>query len=47
MIEQVAQRGGRCPVPGNIQSQMEQDSEAPDLVEDIPAPCRWIKLDGL
>ena len=28
--EQVAQRGGRCPVPGNIQGQAGWGSEQPD-----------------
>lgn len=46
-IEHVAQRGGRCPIPGNIQGQMGQDSEVPDLVEDVPAHCRGVEPDGL
>lgn len=36
-MEQVAQRGGRCPNPGNIQSQTGKDSEASDPVEGVPA----------
>ena len=42
-IGQVAQRGDRCPIPGNIQSQVGQGSEQPDLVEDVPAHgrTRW------
>jgi len=45
-LEQVAQRSGRCPIPGNIPSQVGQDSEQPDLVEDVPAHCRggWSRL---
>ena len=39
-LEQVTQRGGRCPIPGNIQGQVGQGSEQPDLVEDVPAHCR-------
>ena len=39
-LEQVAQRGGRCPIPGNIQGQFGLGSEQPDLVEDVPAHCR-------
>ncbi|KAK4816211.1 LOW QUALITY PROTEIN: hypothetical protein QYF61_013449 [Mycteria americana] len=41
-LEQVAQRGGRCPMPGNIQGQVGQGSEQPDLVEDIPAHCKGV-----
>jgi len=33
-LEQVAQRGGRYPIPGNIQGQAEWGSEQPDPVED-------------
>lgn len=29
--EQVAQRGGKCPMPGNIQGQVKWSSEQPDL----------------
>ncbi|KAK4832544.1 hypothetical protein QYF61_023876 [Mycteria americana] len=32
-------RGGKCPIPGNIQVQVGQGSEQPDLVEDVPAHC--------
>ncbi|KAK4818961.1 LOW QUALITY PROTEIN: hypothetical protein QYF61_022628 [Mycteria americana] len=39
-LEQVAQRCGRCPIPGNIQGQVGRGSEQPDLVEDVPAHCR-------
>ena len=46
-LEQVAQRGGRCPIRGNIQSQIWQGSEQPDLVEDAPAHCKEVGLDGL
>jgi len=31
----VAQMGGRCPMPGNIQGQVARGSEQPDLVEDV------------
>jgi len=44
-LEQVAQRGGRCPIPGNIQAQAGWGSEQPDLVEDVPAYCRGVGLD--
>jgi len=42
MLAQVAQRGGRCPIPGNIQSQVGWGSEHPDLAEDVPAHCRGV-----
>ena len=34
------QLDGRCPIPGNIQGQVEGVSEQPDLVEDVAANCR-------
>ncbi|PKU33391.1 hypothetical protein llap_16305 [Limosa lapponica baueri] len=46
-LEQVAQRGGRCHIPGNIQGQLGWGSEQPDLVEDVLAHCRRVALDGL
>jgi len=46
-VEQVAQRGGRCPTPGNIQGPIGRGSEQPDGVEDVPAYCRGVGLDGL
>ena len=39
---QVAQRGDRCPIPGNIQGQVGLGSEQPDPVEDVPARCRGV-----
>jgi len=45
-LAQVAQRGGGCPMPGNIQGQVRWGSEKPDLVEDVPGHCRGIGLDG-
>jgi len=44
---QVAQRRDRCPIPGNIQGQVGQGSEQPDLVEDVPAPCSRVALGDL
>jgi len=41
----LAQRGSGGPIPGNIQGQVEQSSEQPDLVKDIPAHCRGVGLD--
>ena len=46
-LEQDAQRGGRCPIHGNIQGQAGWGSEQPDLVEDAPAHCRGVGLDDL
>jgi len=46
-LERVAQRGGRCPIPGNIQGQAEWGSDQPGLVEDVPAHCREVGLDDL
>jgi len=37
LLEQVTQRGGSCPIPGNIQAQVERGSEQPKLVENVPA----------
>ena len=39
-LTQVAQRGGRCPVPGNVPGQAGRGSEQPDRVGDVPAHCR-------
>jgi len=44
-LERVAQRGGSCPIPGNIPGQVGQGSEQPDLVEDVPAHCKGVGLD--
>jgi len=41
-LDQVAHRGGRCPIPGNIQGQAGHCFEQPDLVEDVPAHCRGL-----
>ena len=38
-LAQIAQRGGRCPLPGNIQNQVGWGSEQPDPVEDVPDHC--------
>jgi len=47
IMEQSAQRGGRCPIPGNIQGQVGWGSEQPDLLEDVPTYCRGVGLDDL
>ena len=46
-LAQVAQRGGGCPLPGNIQGQVGQGSEQPGLVENILTHCRGAGLDDL
>ena len=44
-LAQVAQRGGCCPLPGNIPGQVGRGSEQSGLVEGVPAHCtcwtRW------
>jgi len=37
---QVSQKGGRCPIPGNVQGQAGWGSEQRDLGGDVPAHCR-------
>jgi len=46
-LAQVAQRGGGCPIPGNIQSQVGRGSEQPGVVEEVPAHCRGVGQNGL
>jgi len=41
------QRGSGGPIPGNIQDQVGQGSEQPDLVSGVPARCGGIGLDDL
>ena len=43
-LEQVAQRGGRCPVPGAIQGQAGWCSEQPDLAVNTPVHFRGVGL---
>jgi len=42
-LAQVAERGGRCPIPGNIPGQVGQGSEQPDPLEGVPAHCRGLE----
>jgi len=44
-MAQVAQRGGECPVRGDIQSQAGRGSEQPDVAAGIPVHCRGVGLD--
>lgn len=39
-LKQVVERGGGCPIPGSIQSQIGQSSEQDDLVEER-GPCSF------
>ena len=39
-LAQVAQRGGGCLVPGDIQGQAGWGSEQPDVAVDVPVHCR-------
>ena len=45
--DQVAQKGGRCPTPGNVRDQIGQGSEQPDQAEDVPAHWRGLGPDDL
>lgn len=40
------QRGGRCPIAGNIQGQIEWGSEQLDPVEAVTVYCREVEVDG-
>ena len=44
-MERVAQRGSGGPIPGNIQDQIGQGSEKPDLVSGVPALRRGVGVD--
>ena len=44
IIALVAQRDGRCPIPGNFQGQVGRGSEQPDPVYNVPAHCRGVGL---
>jgi len=46
-LAQVAQRDGRCPIPGNIQGQIGRGSEQPGLVVDVPGHCRGVGLNDV
>jgi len=43
-LEQVAQRGGGCPTPGDIQGQAGWGSEQLDLAVGVPVHCREVGL---
>jgi len=49
VLARVAQRGGGCPIPGNVQGHVGWGSERPDPVEDVPAHGRgvdWVAFKG-
>ena len=46
-MEQVAQKDGGCPVPGDTQGQAGWGSGLPDGAVGIPIHCRGVGLDGL
>ena len=46
-LAQIAQRGGGCPIPGDIQGQHGWGSEQHNLVVGVPAHCRGVGLDDL
>jgi len=46
-LERVAQRGSGGPIPGNIQDQVGQGYEQPDLFSGVPAHCGGGGLDDL
>ena len=39
-LEEAAQRGGGCPVPGDFQGQAGSSPGQPDVAVHIPARCR-------
>ena len=41
-LEQVAQRGGGCPITGDIRGQAVPGCEHPNLVVDVPVHCRGV-----
>ena len=47
VLEQVAQRGCGCPLPGSVQDQVGWGFEQPGLVEGIPAHGSGVGLDDL
>ena len=44
-LAQVAQRGGGCPIPGDIQGQAGWGSEQSDEAIDVPVHCSGVGLD--
>ena len=46
-LDQSAQRGGVCSIPGNIHDLAGPGFEQPDLAEVVPPHCKGIGLDDL
>ena len=46
-LAQVAQRGGGCPVPGDIQDQAGSGTEQSDVAVDAPVHCSGVRLGDL
>jgi len=46
-LEQVAQRDGSCPVPGNCQGQVGWGSEKRHIAKDVPGHCKGLGQDSL
>ena len=46
-LEQAAQRGGGCPIPGDILGQAGRGSEQSDGAVGVPVHCGGVELDGL
>ena len=46
-LEQLAWRGGACPIPEDIQGQAGQTSEQSGAAVDVPVYCREVGLDDL
>ena len=46
-LEQVAQRGCGCPLPGSVQGQVGWGFEQPGLVEGVSALAAGLELDDL
>ena len=46
-LEQVAQRFGGCPIPGDIRGWDGQGSEYSDLTVDVPVHCRRVEPGGI
>ena len=44
-LEQVTQKRGGCPIPGDFQGQPGLGSGQPDLAVDVPFHCRGVGLD--
>jgi len=47
VLQYAAQRGGGCPIPGDIQGQAGWSSEQPDVAVDVPVHCRGFGLGNI